>query len=135
MHRRTTTAGSRTPSSRSNTITSRFTASSAKEAGLGSSHGGLARGTSMRTWSSRARSSSTKPGTYVPNTTPILWQGWLSKTGSKDSNFHKRYFKLHANGNFDYYDKEDSLEPKGTCDLKVTTVDHQRSTGIFSVNC
>jgi hypothetical protein len=49
---------------------------------------------------------------------PEIWSGWLAKTGSKDNNFHKRYFRLRENGHFDYYDTEKSTTPKGTCDLK-----------------
>ena len=52
---------------------------------------------------------------------PEIWSGWLAKTGSKDSNFHKRFFRLRENGNFDYYDSDKSSTPKGTCELKDAT--------------
>lgn len=91
---------------------SRRTASNQKEA-----HAGLSRSGSIRNWSSHSKRNSSHP-TSPSSSTPVIWQGWLSKTGSKDSNFHKRFFRLHANGNFDYSDKEDGIV-KGTCDLKV----------------
>jgi hypothetical protein len=50
-----------------------------------------------------------------------LWQGWLSKTGSKDTNWRSRFFRLRVNGQFEYFEKEESAEAKGACDLTLAT--------------
>jgi hypothetical protein len=69
----------------------------------------------------RKRSSASSKHRTESSSSPEIWAGWLAKTGSKDNNFHKRYFRLRENGQFDYYDNDKSTTPKGTCDLKDAT--------------
>ena len=53
----------------------------------------------------------------------LMWSGWLSKTGSKDKAYTaaKRFFKLRADGLFEYYATIKASEPKGIIDLKLAT--------------
>ena len=53
----------------------------------------------------------------------LMWSGWLSKTGSKDKAYTaaKRFFKLRADGLFEYYSSVKATERKGVIDLNVAT--------------
>ena len=53
----------------------------------------------------------------------LMWSGWLSKTGSKDKSYTsaRSFFKLRADGLFEYYKSAKATEPAGAVDLKEAT--------------
>jgi hypothetical protein len=84
-------------------------------------------GSKMRklSWSGHSggsRDSSARPE-YFEAAHALVWSGWLSKTGSKDKAFTaaRRFFKLRADGLFEYYKSAKHTEPAGAVDLKEAT--------------
>ena len=93
-------------------------------AGVSRQHSMADIGRKMRklSWSGHRALESARPE-YFDSAHALVWSGWLSKTGSKDKAFTsaRRFFKLRADGLFEYYKSAKATEPAGAVDLKEAT--------------